>query len=151
MTETLSLAISINAPIHVVWGVLTDFEQYHKWNPFTPKVDVTGGVGEPVNLDAILGFTDKARHVNLTLAQISDYSLCWGNESWYLSVMRCQKLTPINEYSTRYSNSERFSGVLSSLVIWTQQEKLMVGYTQAAQGLKNFSEAHKKDAKWQKK
>lgn len=151
MAETLSLEISISAPIEIVWAVLTDFENYYKWNPFTPKVEVSGGVGDPVILQAAMGSTTKTRRVELTLSQMSDYSLCWGDDAWYLPVLRCQKLTPINAFSTRYHNSERFGGLLSPLVLLTQQQKLMVGYTRAAQGLKVFSETHKKDPMWQRK
>ena len=41
----LYTTIGINAPRHVVWGVLTDLPRYGEWNPYIPRIsgDLTPG------------------------------------------------------------------------------------------------------------
>ncbi|MFT7590054.1 MAG: hypothetical protein ACI959_002276, partial [Limisphaerales bacterium] len=36
----ISSSTDINSPIDKVWEVLTDISSYHKWNSFTPKIDI---------------------------------------------------------------------------------------------------------------
>ena len=42
--------VKIDAPIEKVWQVLSNFEHYEQWNPFTPKVELSKVIGEPVYL-----------------------------------------------------------------------------------------------------
>ena len=48
-------AIDIDAPVERVWEVLTDFERYGEWNPFTTRVDANLEVGASVSLRVVLG------------------------------------------------------------------------------------------------
>jgi len=144
MAYSLTNTITINAPIHIVWEILTNFPRYAKWNSFTPHAECTGKVGDPVSLRVQLGQRSKLMTVSLELKTFDTESkLCWGNDRWYLPVLRCQTLENIAPNTTRYTNSESFGGILSPIVILTQKKDLMRGYQLAAEGLKNYAEKKK--------
>ena len=37
--------VQINAPIDVVWSVLTEVDKYREWNPFTPQAGTDFTIG----------------------------------------------------------------------------------------------------------
>ena len=60
---TLTTSIDIDAPIEKVWSILTDFEGYSEWNQFTPSVETSGRIGEPVHLQVRLNNTENGWQV----------------------------------------------------------------------------------------
>ena len=50
--------IRIDAPIEVVWDVLTDVGNYGRWNPFTPQARTDFAIGSPVRLLVRMGPTN---------------------------------------------------------------------------------------------
>ena len=48
MSQTISTQITIQAPLEKVWQILDDFEQYHTWNEFCPKIESSKIIGEPL-------------------------------------------------------------------------------------------------------
>lgn len=142
MSKVLTVSIEIEAPLELVWRILTDFTNYELWNPFTPRVECHGRVGTPVTIEAHLTDSGKGRMTYLSLNTFEPpHKLCWGADHWYLQVNRCQTLTAVGPTHTRYETSELFAGLLSPLVIWTQYNNLMRGYQRAAAGLKQTAEA----------
>ncbi len=49
-TTIVSETVEIDAPQEFVWAVLTDYEQYPEWNPYTVKVETTLELGTPIVL-----------------------------------------------------------------------------------------------------
>lgn len=133
---TLEVALEIDAPIDQVWRVLTDFENYDSWNRFTPRVETTGMVGEPVDLHVRLNDSGRLRVQTLTVEQNEPYVLVWGDDNLFIKAHRYQTLTPIDEHRTLYESREPFGGLLAPLIIWLMKDKLMHGYRLAAEGLK---------------
>lgn len=146
MAKVLTVSIEIAAPVERVWHVLTDFEAYAQWNRFTPRVECHGRVGTPVTIEAHLNENGgKGRMTYLTLNRFEPpHKLCWGADNWLLQVNRCQMLTAVGANQTIYETSERFAGLLSPLVMWTQYDNLMRGYQWAAEGLKQAAESGSK-------
>ena len=56
--------IRINAPIDVVWKVLTDVENYGQWNPFTPQAHTDFRIGSPAQVAGQDGADDHENHRN---------------------------------------------------------------------------------------
>ena len=46
--QIIETEIEINASREKVWSVLSDFENYHHWNPFCTKLETTKVIGDPV-------------------------------------------------------------------------------------------------------
>lgn len=138
----LSVSIEISASPEAVWKVLTDFSQYALWNRFTPEVQCTGRVGDPVQLRVYMSEGGAARIVQLTLnTWQTDRQFCWGADNPALRVNRCQILTALADGRTQYTSTESFEGILTPVVMLTQKKKLMRGYRLAAEGLKRQVEA----------
>lgn len=135
---TLTYAIDIDAPIEAVWQVLTEFEAYGDWNTFTPKIETSGRLGEPVRLHVCLNDKENGRLTtsNLIMKKKAAYELCWGAENFFIKANRYQTLTPLANGKTRYESREPFGGLLAPLIIWLLRDKLMRGYRWAAEGLK---------------
>lgn len=135
---TLKYAIDIDAPIEQVWKVLTDFDAYGEWNKFTPKIETSGRIGEPVRLHVRL--TEQAggrlTKSNLIMKKKAAYELCWGSENFLIQANRTQTLTPLEDGRTRYESREPFGGLLAPLIMWWHRDNLMRGYKWAAEGLK---------------
>jgi hypothetical protein len=43
-----SLDIDIDAPAELVWDILIDFENYARWNSFTPRISTALPPGDPI-------------------------------------------------------------------------------------------------------
>lgn len=53
LTErTLRAEVTVDAPVGVVWQVLTKLDNYAEWNPFFQQASGTVGVGETLRLEA---------------------------------------------------------------------------------------------------
>lgn len=141
---TLTTSIDIDAPIEKVWAVLTDFDAYSEWNRFTPIVETSGRIGEPVRLRVRLNEKENGRLTRsaLTMKKKAAYELCWGSENFLIKVNRYQTLTPLEDGGTRYESREPFGGLLAPLIMWLHRENLMRGYRWAAEGLKARAEAN---------
>ena len=53
--EVRTERILIDAPVGLVWDVLTDVEQYGEWNPFTPQARTDFKIGSPADLLVRMG------------------------------------------------------------------------------------------------
>ena len=139
---TLNYSIEIDAPIDLVWEVLTQFDRYGEWNRFTPKVETTGRLGDPVTLFVRLneGEGKRLTRSKLTLKKRAAYELCWGAENFFIKANRYQTLTPLEGGKTLYQSREPFGGLLAPLIMWLHRDNLMRGYRWAAEGLKARAE-----------
>ena len=61
--------ITINAPLQEVWLVLSDFDNYHTWNPFTPKVEFQPQGTNNIMLHVRLNPNGEANSPNLRKQQ----------------------------------------------------------------------------------
>lgn len=138
----LTYTIDIDAPIEQVWEVLTDFHAYAEWNRFTPKIETSGRIGEPVRLHVRLSDNENGRltRSNLIMKKKAAYELCWGSENFLIKANRYQTLTPLEDGRTRYESREPFGGLLAPVIMWWHRENLMRGYQWAAKGLKERAE-----------
>ena len=135
--------ITINAPIEKVWGILADFDNYNKWNPFTPKIELQQQIGSDVILHLRLNPKSTKKRIQKVqlLAWEEGTGMEWGiQNTWYLKTVRIQKLTVIDEHSTEYYTSEAFSGLLTGLVLALYRKKIQIGFDEVAQGLKKEAE-----------
>ncbi|BBG02611.1 MULTISPECIES: SRPBCC domain-containing protein [Pseudonocardia] len=116
---TLSHSIDIDAPADRVWAVFTDTGSYPEWNPFMTKVEgdlITGSRlavtivppgGRPNSFRPTVTTVEPERRLRwlgrLLLPGIVD-----GAHSF--------ELEPLSPGTTRFTQSERFSGLLVPLL-----------------------------------
>ena len=144
-THTISIKpIKINAPAEVVWRVLTDFERYPDWNPFTVRAKSTLRIGEPVILYIPRG---KSMMKQTFVLEVFDPP----NEiAWRLPKMlhtevfnayRTQKITPMDTGACTYQTSDTFDGWIAGKLFKSQSDWVRKNFGKLASALKERSEA----------
>jgi hypothetical protein len=136
-------SVEIDAPIDVVWAVLTDFDAYREWNRFTPSVLCSGEPGTPVVMDVRLPGTRPRRQVEVLNVFEAPRRLAWGMHllaAPLLVANRYQLLDPLGPSRTRYRSVDYLSGLLAPLVRLLYAEAMRTGFALAAEGLKRRCE-----------
>lgn len=137
--------ITIQAPLEVVWNILSDLDNYHHWNPFTPKIETTRKIGADVLLHVRL-------HPNSTKLYLQKEQLLrweeksgmdWGiKDAWYAKTIRIQQLSPIDAITTEYYTSDLIEGPITWLIMLLYRKKIQQGFDDVAQGLKQYAESY---------
>lgn len=137
--------VEIDAPPERVFDILTDLDRYAEWNPFTPHVESSLQVGDPVHLHVRLGTGTRLSHrVEYVTAHERPYRLCWGasiGARFLVRADRCQTLTALEGGGTRYLCSDRITGWLTPIVIRFFGESMRRGFEDCALALKKRAEA----------
>ncbi len=134
--------IEIDAPVERLWGILTDFDRYAEWNPFTPRVETTLRIGEPVHLYVRLvgpRLLHRVEHVTRNEPYALGWEMQMGRRA-LLHAERVQVLTPIDAHRTHYLTEDVFSGLLRPVVLGLFGRAMERGFTDCALGLKSAAE-----------
>jgi uncharacterized protein YndB with AHSA1/START domain len=141
--------IVINAPVSSVWNIITDFDSYHKWNTFTPRITLRNSefaVGAEFDLDCRM--TDrkllKNEHEVILTVDTEGYRLCMGTSRTKgrpgIKSFRWQICMPVDGSTTRFINYEEFHGPLAPLVYFMYAGKLSVAFRNYCERLKEYAE-----------
>lgn len=135
--------IHISAPIDVVWDVLTDVENYGRWNPFTPQVRTDFTIGSLVHLRVRIGI--ETMNITETICayekpRLIAWSKAFGTR-WLLLAVREQHLESLSETSCCYHNADRLTGVLAPIVYLCFGGYMRRGFHDVGEGLKGHAEA----------
>lgn len=134
----------IEAPVDLVWKVLTDFSAYGEWNRFTPSVECSGQTGTPVVMEVCFPGAKPMRQVEVLNVFEAPRRLAWGMHmvaAPLLVANRYQILEPLGPARTRYTSTDRLSGLLAPLVRAFYAEPMRAGFALAAEGLKRRCES----------
>lgn len=139
---------SYSALIHIdcehedIWNALTDLDNYHLWNPFTPKVETNWQIGEKVVLTVQM---KKGKKPIKQIEYLTRYSpndeLAWGmNWSIFLQAERVQQMTLDLNGKMRYFTEDIIEGILSPVVHLLYGKSIQVGFDALAKSLKEYIE-----------
>ncbi len=134
--------VEIDAPIDRVWKILTDTSRYGDWNPFTPRVDTTLRIGDPIHLQVRLR-GERLMHRVETVTRNQPYTLGWEMKMGTRSLLyaeRVQVLTPLGKERTHYMTEDCFTGWLRPLVLGLFGHSMQRGFLDCGLGLKKASE-----------
>ncbi|MCH2046082.1 MAG: SRPBCC domain-containing protein [Saprospiraceae bacterium] len=141
----IETSIEINAPKTTVWAVLTDFDAYTEWNPFTPKVELKSKqIGSPVILHVRMNPNSKKLIKQPEVLQRWKEAVYvdWGIEdAWYVKTTRTQRLTNLEGNRTLYYTCDAFRGFLTPLIMFLYRKKIQQGFDEVAAALKKRAEA----------
>jgi len=141
--------VDIEAPASRVWEILTDLPAYAEWNPFTPRVESTLRLGDPVHLYVRLR-GEKLSHRVETLtaneapAGASPGRLCWGMKMgapFVLAAERCQTVAPLGDGRCHFVNRDVFTGLLAPIAGAGFGKAVQRGFEEVASTLKKRAEA----------
>lgn len=140
--EIIESSIEIKAPISLVWDILLDFENYHKWNKFTPKVECDLEIGHLVHLHVDMNQNKKIRVQTENLLWVKkEESIAWGITATFpVRTERAQILTDLGANTTRYYTYDKFWGILVPLVMFLYKSKIQAGFDSCAKNLKEYAE-----------
>jgi len=128
---------TIEAPVEVVFDLMTDLPNYNNWNPFLATCFGQVEVGGVVSGKSVLGkATTSYRHK--IFEYVPNRSLCWhdfGLLSLLLYSRRSRYVEP-RDRKTHYKCHLRISGPLSGLVNLMYGEGLRNGIVAEAGALK---------------
>lgn len=140
--KELKTEIIIDAPRATVWQVLTQFSAYAAWNPFI--VSIKGELVPGASLQTSMVQKGKKHHFTPVITHVKPgEQLEWlgklplglfkGNHYFHL--------TSLTATQTRLLHGERFSGLLSTIILGKIGEDTLQGFTQMNQALKLRAEA----------
>jgi hypothetical protein len=138
-SNIIESTIIIAASTSKVWQILTDFDQYHQWNPFTPKIELSKTIGSVVRLHVRMQPNSNKTFLQKETLQYwkEGEQINWGIEkAWYLQTVRIQKLTKLADGRTEYYTSDVFNGPLKGVVLWLYRAKIQRGFDAVAEALK---------------
>lgn len=139
--------VEIDAPIERVWRILADVAGYGAWNPFTPRVETTLRVGDPIHLYVRLR-GDRLTHRVEYVTRNQRYTLGWEMKMgarFLLHGERIQRLTPIDAQRTHYLSEDAFGGWLAPLVLALYGRVVERGFGDCALGLKKAAESRDRE------
>ena len=118
MSMTISTTIDINARPQAVWDVLTDFAGYQDWNPFMDRAEGTAEVGARLVIHLANGGRGTTFKPTV-LAATPGQELRWLGKLGLGGLLDGEHsfvLTPKADGTTHLTHSERFSGILVTLL-----------------------------------
>jgi hypothetical protein len=136
--------IEIDAAADGIFAILSDLPAYGEWNPFTPRVESTLRVGDPVHLYVRLRGPRLSHRVETVSAHQPPWKLCWRMQlgaRFLLRAERCQTLTPLGPQRTRFVNEDIFHGWLTPLVMHLYGPAMQRGFEDVAIALKKRAES----------
>ncbi|MCX6400329.1 MAG: SRPBCC domain-containing protein [Propionibacteriales bacterium] len=150
-----SAEIDIDAPLEVVWGVMTDTARYGEWNPFVERADTAdpAQVGNPIVLHVAWANGKKTRSPErITALEGPTTDPASGTTTALMSYayeglpsklglvrgVRHQRLTQRPGGPTSYATVEEFSGPLVKLA---GPGRVADGFRRHAEGLKKRAES----------
>ncbi|MFC7048332.1 SRPBCC domain-containing protein [Emcibacter nanhaiensis] len=144
MKHQISTSIDIKAPPAEVWKILTDFDSWGEWNPFIPRISGDQVKGGKVSASIR---TPGGKSISFT-ATITDYEAEKVLE-WYgsppipglFSGRHWYRLEPIDG-GTRFSQGEKFNGLLIRLLKKTLDTTVVDGFQQMNEALKTRAEGN---------
>ena len=130
MTE-VRVETLINAPAEKIWSVLTDFDDYHEWNPLIPEIHCRKKIGSFVKVKIKIG--------NMTLpimAKTTDFTInkrfAWGGPdiklvNLILNAEHYFEIKKVDKNQCLFIHGERFNGIIPK-VLWPLISKLESNY-----------------------
>jgi len=141
--KKITTEIEINAPVEKVWAVLTDFNNYPKWNPFIISID--GDIKEGKQFKVILQQPDSKpmtfKPICLKLEKNKEFR--WLGHLFIAGLFDGEhifELQALNDGKTRFIQKENFKGLLVPL-LWKQLDtKTRAGFELMNEKVKELAE-----------
>lgn len=135
--------INIDAPAQVVWDVIVDFDSYHLWNRFCPRIEGILEIGAPIKMQVDLGDGLAEQIEYLTRIDVP-CTIVWSMANLPddpIHADRFQCITPLSEVSCTYVTFDEFGGDAAGMMVEAMGAQVEKGFNLCAVGLKARAEA----------
>jgi len=142
--HTLETHVFINAPAERVWSLLTDFPEYHRWNPFITSVQGRPDVGKKLEVSIQPVGAKGMRFRPTVLAVEKHRELRWKGKLLLPGLMDGEhyfKLEPKPDGGVLFQQGELFSGILVPLFKGSLDGPTRQGFIAMNEALKREAEA----------
>ncbi len=115
----VTASTEIDAPADTVWRVLTDLERFPAWNPFIREAHGSTEVGGTVHVRVRPSLRVPLRFSARIRAREANRELRWEGyllSPWLASGDHSFTIEPLGDGRVRFTQRERFSGLLPRLV-----------------------------------
>lgn len=128
--------IAIQAPVNIVWQILTTFEDYPFWNPLVTDAKGTLQLGSQIEV-FIKPLNERFRPT-LTVIKPQKEMRWVGTRlhPWILAGEHYYRLEPTTDQSTQLFHGEQFTGILSHFIHQSQLDKMEAEFHAHNQALK---------------
>jgi hypothetical protein len=143
MTRELTTEIEIDAPAHVVWEILVDFERHPEWNPFIEEIAGRASPGSRLSLTVRPPGRRATSFAPKVLAADEARELRWLGRVGLPGVFDGEHrfvLEPLGTARVRLVHAERFRGVLVPLLWRSLEAPTRQGFEQMNRALKERAE-----------
>ncbi len=134
--------VTIEAPAQLVWDVIVDFENYHLWNEFCPRIDGKLEMGHAVVMQVDLGNGPQEQVEYITEID-APRRIVWSMENKPgdpVHADRAQVITPLDESRCTYVTYDEFAGEMVPAMMEAMAEPVERGFNLCAQGVKRRAE-----------
>lgn len=137
--KKIQTEIIINASSEMVWNMLTNLNNFKNWNPFIVSSEGVVQAGTQLtNTISLEG--QKTQTFKPTILEVeSGKSFRWLGSLFIKGLFDGEhyfKLEKINETKTRLIHGEKFSGLLSNLILKLIGEQTKMGFIKMNEALK---------------
>ena len=111
--------IHINASPSIVWNILTDYDNYGKWNPFIKEISGVQQVGSELQIFIKTPNSNGMKFKPKILNYDRKKELKWLGKFWIPKLFDGEhtlKINTLNEDNVVFIQKERFSGLLVPLL-----------------------------------
>ena len=131
MSFVLDESVEVNAPLDVVWAVITDLAAYGEWNPFVVLCRSTLRVGDPIDMRVKI-FSRLAQPQREYIQEhVPKTRLCYGldgGRSGAVVSRRCHELEQLDAQRTSYRSHFVLSGWAAPLTRLLLGRRLQRGF-----------------------
>lgn len=135
-SKTIRSEVTVDASIETVWGILTDFESYERWNPLQTSVRGEARLGATIELAVAPPQSDtEAYSPEITILR-PNRKLAWMSRQGLPGISDREYeviLTPLGEERVRVTMHKRFEGIL---IPFSSTAEEQVGLDLMAEALK---------------
>ena len=127
-----------------MWDILSDFEKYPEWNPFTYKVEGILQIGQKVDLYVQMKAGDQRVQSEEVCAVKKPKHMAWKMQmgsSLILAARRDQFIEVIDDKSCSYETIDAFQGLLTPVVMGLFKKHIENGFNKLAEALKKRAES----------
>jgi len=135
--------VEIGTPSQWVWDILTDFECYPEWNPFTTTAKGRLALGNSLDLYVVMPSRGDRTQTEIISTIAPPNQLAWGMTLGFkklLSARREQILTTIDSQRCSYTTNDAFNGLLAALVYRLFYDDIKSGFNNVAYALRDRAE-----------
>lgn len=138
--KTIASEVTVDASLETIWGILTDFESYDRWNPLVTHVEGDARLGAELDLDLTPPGSDRQELSPEITVLRPNRKLAWQSRELLPGLADREYeiiLEPVSDSLVRVVQHLRFEGILIPLTSTGEEE---VGLDLMAEALKKRAE-----------